>query len=104
MAVLKISESTGKVAEQAKPGRGKAVVGQVVEAIRNRGKAEWLAKGKAEERARALTRLLEHRFGPLPLAVRSRIAVASLTELDARFMVSLDAQSLSEVFPDLDRD
>ncbi|MDE0103078.1 MAG: Rpn family recombination-promoting nuclease/putative transposase [Bryobacterales bacterium] len=93
-----------KVAEQAKPGRGKAVVGQVVEEIRNRGKAEWLAKGLAKGRAGSLTQLLEHRFGPLPLAVRTRIAGASMTELDARFMVSLDAQSLSEVFPDLDRD
>ena len=125
-----------KVAEQAKPGRGKAVVGQVVEEIRNRGKAEWLAKGEAKGLAkglakgeakgeakglakgeakglakgeakglaRALRRLLERRFGPLPPAVRTRIAGASASDLDVGFAAALDAESLSAVFPDLGLD
>ena len=97
MAAWKIPARTlEEVAEQAKPGRGEDMVGQVLQELIDQGEAKGLA--------RTLTRLLEHRFGALPIAVRSRIAMASARELDARIMVSLDAQSLSEVYPDLDGD
>ena len=97
MAVWKIPPRTlEEVAEQAKPRRGEDMVGQALQELIDQGEAKGLA--------RTLTRLLEHRFGALPIAVRSRIAMASARELDARIMVSLDAQSLSEVYPDLDGD
>ena len=50
-----------------------------------------LAKGRAEGEAKSLTRLLERRFGPLPAAVRSRIDVADLNQLDAWIDRVLDA-------------
>ena len=92
------------------------MVGQVVEELLNRGKAKWLAQGRAEGEAtgeakgeakalaRALRRLLERRFGPLPPAVRTRIAGASASDLDVGFAAALDAESLSAVFPDLGLD
>ena len=109
MGVWKIPARTlGKVAEQAKPGRGEAVVGQVVQELIDHGEAKGLlkglAKGEAKGLARALTRLLERRFGPLPIAVRTRIAGASASDLDNGFAAALDAESLSVVFPDLGLD
>lgn len=61
------------------------------------------AEGEARGLVRALTRLLENRLGWLPSPIRSRITVAVPTELDAWLTPSLDAQSLADVFPDLDR-
>ncbi len=128
------SETLGDVAEVVKPRRGKAVVGQIVQELIDRGKAQGLTqglikgeakglikgeakgearglikgeakgliKGEAKGLAGALTRLLERRFGMLPRAVRRWIATAPASELDARFIDSLDAKSLAEVFPGLD--
>ena len=81
-------------AEQAKPGRGERVVGQVVQ--------ELIEEGKAQGLAGTLSELLEHRFGRLPSAIRLRIAAAAPTELNAWFTTALGARSLAEVFPDLD--
>ena len=86
------------------------MVGQIVQELIDRGKAQGLAqglikgeaKGEAKGLAGALTRLLERRFGMLPRAVRRWIATAPASELDARFTDSLDAKSLAEVFPGLD--
>ncbi|MDE0105142.1 MAG: hypothetical protein OXN89_22420, partial [Bryobacterales bacterium] len=83
-----------------KPGRGEAVVGQIVQELIDEGKALGMAQGMAG----TLSRLLEHRFGRLPRPVRSRIAEAPTSELDARFTTALGAKSLAEVFPDLDLD
>ncbi|MDE0102451.1 MAG: Rpn family recombination-promoting nuclease/putative transposase [Bryobacterales bacterium] len=101
MGVWRIPKSTlGKVAEQAKPGRGEDMVAQGFQEIMDLG----VAKGEAKGLARALRRLLERRFGPLPLAVRTRIAGASASDLDVGFAAALDAESLSAVFPDLGLD
>ena len=75
------------------------MAGEVVQALNNRG----AAKGEERGLVRALTRLLEHRLGRLPSPIRGRITMAVPTELDAWFTPSLDAQSLADVFPDLDR-
>ena len=85
-------------AEQAKLGRGEAVVGQVVQELIEEGKAQGLAQALAG----TLSELLEHHFGRLPRPVRSRIAVAAQPELNAWFTTALGARSLAEVFPDLD--
>ncbi len=84
------------------------MVGQVLQEILDRGEARGLAKGlikgEAKGLACALTRLLESRFDRLPGPVRRRIATARTSELDDWFTVSLGAESLCEVFPDLGLD
>ncbi|MDE0105621.1 MAG: hypothetical protein OXN89_24855, partial [Bryobacterales bacterium] len=103
-----------------KPGRGEAVVGQIVQELIDKGVSlglaqglekglaqgleKGLAQGMAQGMAGTLSQLLEHRFGRLPRPVRSRIAEDSPSELDARFTTALGAKSLAEVFPDLDLD
>ena len=87
-----------EAAEEAKPGRGEAVVGRVVQELIEEGKAQGLAQGLAG----TLSELLEHHFGRLPRPVRRRIAVAAQPELHAWFTTALGARSLAEVFPDLD--
>ncbi len=106
------AQTLAEVAEQAKPGRGKAVVGQVLQEILDRGEAKGLVKGLVKGEAKglvkglacALTRLLESRFDRLPGTVLRRIATARTSEPDAWFTVSLGAESLREVFPDLGLD
>ena len=62
------------------------------------GFAEGEAKGEAKGKAESLARLLQRRFGNLPSAVRSRIAAASLDELDGWTDQALDAPSLEAMF------
>ena len=106
--------------ENSQAKEGKAVIGPIVQELIDRGKAQGLAqglikgeakglakglaRGEAKGLACALTRLLEHRFGTLPRAVRRWITSAPASELDARFTDSLDAKSLAEVLPELDLD
>ena len=121
MGVWKVRpETLQAAAEKAKPGRGEAVVGQIVQELIDKGVSlglaqglekglaqgleKGLAQGMAQGMAGTLSQLLEHRFGRLPRPVRSRIAEDSPSELDARFTTALGAKSLAEVFPDLDLD
>ena len=53
---------------------------------------------EARGEAKSLTRLLQRRFGPLPETVQSRIAEASLDELDGWVDQVLDAPSLEAMF------
>ncbi len=76
-------------AGRAKPGRGEQLVGEIVQELINQGKAE----GKAD----ALMRLLQHRFGPLPRTVHRQIVQASSAQLDTWFGAALSGQSLTEV-------
>ena len=89
-------------AEEALPGRGEAMVGQVVQELLDQGETEGLAKGLAQGlaqgRAEDLTWLLEHRFGPLPAAARKRLAGASPDELQSWFKAALGASSLAAAF------
>jgi flagellar biosynthesis/type III secretory pathway protein FliH len=54
------------------------------------------AKGHSAGRADLLTRLLAHRFGPLPPTVHERLASASIEELDAIGERLLTAPNLPE--------
>ncbi len=74
------------------------MVGQVVQELLDQGETKGLAKGLAQGRAEDLTWLLEHRFGPLPAAVRKRLAGASPDELQTWFKAALGASSLAAVF------
>ena len=99
VSVWNVRRSTlSAVAEAAKPGRGEAMVGQVVQELLDEGKTEGRTEGRAEGRADSLTELLEHRFGQLPEAVLSLIASASQAELVTWFKAALDATSLVAVF------
>ncbi len=93
-----------RTAATVKPGRGKAMVGQVAQELIERGKAQGLLQGEAKGLAVALTRVLERRFGMLPRTARRWIAMASASELDLLLTVTLEAKSLSDVFPELDLD
>lgn len=91
MSVWNVRRPTlSAAAEAAKPGRGGAMVGHVVQ--------ELLDQGETEGRADSLTRLLEHRFGQRPEAVLSLIASASQAELVTWFTAALDATYLVAVF------
>jgi predicted transposase/invertase (TIGR01784 family) len=61
-------------------------------------RAEGEAKGIGKGAARTLVRLLTHKFGPVPDAVRVRVDTASLEQLDLWSERVLDATTLDEVF------
>jgi hypothetical protein len=60
------------------------------------GRAEGEARGEATGRAALVTKLLTHRFGSLNDATRTRIATASIEELDAIGERVLTARTLQE--------
>jgi predicted transposase/invertase (TIGR01784 family) len=61
-------------------------------------RAEGEAKGVGKGAARTLVRLLTHKFGPVPDAVRVRVDTASLEQLDLWSERVLDAATLDDVF------
>ena len=77
-------------------------MGQVVQELIDQGMAQGMEQGKVQERAQILTRLLEHRFGPVPQGIRRRIRTATPDELEAKLSTAFDATSLLEVFDDID--
>ena len=80
-----------------------SIAQQLEERGEARGRTAGLAEGRAEGEAKSLSRLLQRRFGPLPPAVQSRIAGATLEELDGWVDQVLDAPSLEAMFGDLNR-
>ena len=66
------------------------------------GMAQGLLQGRAEGEqsgeAKALRRLLQKRFGPLPEALLARVHSASVDELEQWLDRALDADSLAGVF------
>lgn len=56
----------------------------------------YVAQGRAEGRADLIVKLLTQRFGPIPPPVQSRIAAASLAELDELGERLLTAKTLQE--------
>ena len=63
-----------------------------------KGMEKGMEKGRVEGEATLLLRLLERRFGPLPAAIRQRIAAANAETLLAWGERVLDARSLDEVW------
>ena len=62
------------------------------------GLQKGMQKGKLEGEAQALHRLLEKRFGPLPVEVAAQVASASASQVEAWLDRVLDAGSLADVF------
>ena len=85
-------DTLGAALGEAGARRMEGIMGTVAETLR--------AEGRAEGRAEFLVHLLESRFGPLPLDLRSRIAGAEPTQLDGWFDRGLGAGSLDAVFGD----
>ena len=79
-----------------------AYMGTIAQTMRAEGKAEGLAEGLAtglaEGKAATLLRLLQRRFGPVPRAMRDRIAAADVAQVEVWFDAAIDAPSLSAVF------
>ncbi len=71
---------------------------QAVSEGRQEGIEEGIEKGRVEGEATLLLRLLERRFGPLPAAMRQRIAAANAETLLVWGERVLDAKSLDEIF------
>ena len=75
---------------------------QAVSEGRQEGIEEGIEKGMEKDRvegeATLLLRLLERRFGPLPAAIRQRVAAADAETLLAWGERVLDADSLDEVW------
>jgi hypothetical protein len=67
---------------------------------RAQGQAEGRAQGQAEGQAEICSRLLAHKFGPLPEEVQLRIRGATPEQLLAWSERILDASSLEAVFDD----
>ena len=63
-----------------------------------KGILQGRAEGWTEGQLQLLSRLLERRFGPLPPAVRERLAHASLAALEGWGETVLTAASLESVF------
>jgi hypothetical protein len=62
------------------------------------GKEQWIAKGKAEGKAEALTSLLAGRFGAVAPSWQKRIRGATLPTLERWFERAIDAPNLRAVF------
>jgi hypothetical protein len=62
------------------------------------GREEGREKGRREGAVALLERLLTQRFGPLPKTLRSRLAKASLVQLEAWSDALHEAESLKQVF------
>lgn len=62
------------------------------------GGKQGLEQGRAEGAAALLERLLVQRFGPLPKTVRSKLAKASVAQVEAWSDALAAAESLKQIF------
>jgi hypothetical protein len=63
--------------------------------------ADWLrAQGREEGRAELLLRQLEHRFGPLPVALEAKVLAATTEQVERWALRVLTASSLAEALAD----
>jgi len=79
---------------RAMPEHEEMAMSTVAQELRAEGKAE----GKAEGRAEDLVRILERRFGGVPVEVQKRVATAKLPELDVWLDRAIDAATIDGVF------
>jgi hypothetical protein len=73
-------------------------MGWITQPYYEKGLAEGEVKGEVKGEAKLLTRLLEHRFGVIPAALRQRIFDADVDSIDAWAKRILDASSLESIF------
>ncbi|MCC6363205.1 MAG: DUF4351 domain-containing protein [Bryobacterales bacterium] len=63
-----------------------------------KGMVKGLAQGRTESARHMLTRLLEQRFGPIPLELTLRIESADLETLERWSLRLIDARTAAETF------
>ena len=80
------------------PSQREDIMGSLAQEWLDEGYKRGRAEGEAKGRAELLMRLLERRFGPLPQAVKDRIAAARPDTLELWGDRVLDAASLDDVF------
>lgn len=84
------------------PKVGDEVMATTAEQLRAQGRVEGRAEGRAEGRIEGtralLLRLVQKRFGALPPAVQTRVATASVADLEAWTDRVVDARTIDEVF------
>ncbi len=80
------------------PDREKQIMTRFGQMHFDEGIAKGIAKGRAEGEASALARLLERRFGGIPVRFRRRISSADLPALQTWFERAIDAPDLPSVF------
>jgi hypothetical protein len=88
------------------PDREEEIMGHLTQPYFAKGLAEGLAKGRAkglvegraEGEATALVRVLEKRFGLLPVALRQRVLTADLGSIETWFERAIDGPDLESVF------
>jgi hypothetical protein len=69
-----------------------------VEQGREQGRRQGRQQGRIEGEARALVRLLEKRFGPIPSSLHERILASDLISIEAWLDRAVDARELLSVF------
>ena len=67
---------------------------------RQEGKQEGRQEGRQEGEVLALQKLLAKRFGAIPANITALIANASVQDIESWFDQAIDAQRLSDIFPD----
>jgi hypothetical protein len=68
------------------------------EAIMGHFSEPFVQQGRAEGEARALVRLLEKRFGPIPPSLHERIFASDVTSIEAWIDRAIEARELLSVF------
>ena len=101
------AETVRAALRRVAPAREEEIMGNITQPFFEEGLKQGLAQGEARGEARgeaigkteALLRLLTRRFGPVPDAIRQRIAQADTAALDDWFDAAIDARSLDAIFP-----
>ena len=88
----------GKTLQRLVPDRKERMMGWLTQPFYDKGLMEGEAKGEARGEAKVLTRLLEKRFGTLPVRFRERIFAADLATIDAWVERAFDAPDLLSIF------
>ncbi|HUQ91619.1 MAG TPA: hypothetical protein VM120_08055, partial [Bryobacteraceae bacterium] len=66
-----------------------------------KGEAKGKAEGRREEAVQLLRRMLERRFGPLPVWASTKVEQTALPMLERWLLTPMDASTLEEILTDL---
>jgi hypothetical protein len=80
------------------PDRKERIMGWLTQPYYDKGKAEGRAEGEARGEAKILTRLLEIRFGAIPVALHERIFAADVASIETWVERAFEAPDLQSVF------
>ena len=78
--------------------RREAIMGHFSGPFVEQGREQGLQQGRTEGAAKALVRLLEKRFGPIPPSLHERIFASDVISIEAWFDRALEARELLSVF------